>query len=425
MPMPLDSSRIRQEFPALKSGAVFLDNPGGTQVPHQVVERMTDYLTAKNANRGGAFATSRATDEEIEAARQGVADFLGAARAEEIVFGPNMTTLTFALSRALARELQPGDEIVVTRLDHDANIAPWLRIAEDRNCTIRWVDFDVEDCTLRLDQLEAALGQRTRLVAVGYASNAVGTINPVERIVARAHEAGALCYVDAVQYAPHGPIDVQALGCDFLVVSAYKFFGPHVGALYGRYELLDRLAAYKVRPAPDEPPGKWETGTQVHEGIAGTLGALEYLEWVGRTFGEEFGERYGGELQGRRLHLKQAMHAIRAYEMGLSRAAIQALAEVPGLRIWGITEGRSIDRRVPTVSFTLEGHTPREVAEALGQRGIYVWDGNYYALAVTERLGLEASGGMVRVGPAHYNTVEEIGRLSRALHEIAGDHPGA
>ena len=422
--MALDPSRIRDEFPALRSGDVFFDNPGGTQVPHQVIERMTDYLAAKNANRGGAFATSEATDEVIEDARQAVADFLGAARAEEIVFGPNMTTLTFALSRSLARELQPGDEIVVTRLDHDANIAPWLRIAEERNCTVRWVDFDVEDCTLRLDQLEAALGKRTRLVAVGYASNAVGTINPVDRIVSLAHEAGALCLVDAVQYAPHGPIDVQALGCDFLVVSAYKWFGPHLGMLYGRQEHLERLTAYKVRPASDQPPGKWETGTQNHEGIAGALGALEYLGWLGETYGGEYGERYGGEARGRRLHLKQAMHAVRAYELGLSRAAIDALAEVQGLRVWGITDERMIDRRVPTVSFTLEGHTPRQVAEALGDRGIYVWDGNYYALAVTERLGLEASGGMVRVGMAHYNLVGEIERLADEIRKIVAAGSG-
>jgi cysteine desulfurase family protein (TIGR01976 family) len=348
-----------------------------------------------------------------------VADFLGAARAEEIVFGPNMTTLAFALSRSLALDLRPGEEVVVTRLDHDANIAPWVRIAEERGCTVRWVDFDVEDCTLKMDQLEAALTERTRWVAVGYASNAVGTINPVERIVKLAHEAGALCFIDAVQYAPHGPIDVQALGCDFLVVSAYKFFGPHLGALYGRTEHLERLKAAKVRPASDLPPGKWETGTQNHEGIAGTLGALEYLAWVGQTFGGEYGERYGGELGGRRLHLKQAMQAIRAYEMGISRALIKALSEVEGLRIWGITDERMLDRRVPTVSFTVGDLAPRRVAEKLGERGIYVWDGNYYALAVTERLGLEASGGMVRVGPVHYNTLEEIGKLREAIGVIA------
>jgi selenocysteine lyase/cysteine desulfurase len=282
------------------------------------------------------------------------------------------------------------------------------------------VDFDVEDCTLRLEEFERALSERTRLVAVGYASNAVGTINPVVRIVALAHAAGALCFVDAVQYAPHGPIDVESLECDFLAVSAYKFFGPHLGILYGRREHLERLAAYKVRPAPDTPPGKWETGTQNHEGILGTLGAIEYLEGLGERYGAEYGEQAGGGVEGRRLNLRRAMYAVRAYEMGLSRVAIATLSAIPGLRIWGITEPRMVDRRVPTVSFTLQGRTPRQVAEALGERGFYVWDGNYYALAVTERLGLEASGGMVRVGMAHYNTVDEIGRLGVALEEIAG-----
>ncbi|MEW6569360.1 MAG: cysteine desulfurase-like protein [Chloroflexota bacterium] len=416
--MTLDPVRIRGQFPALTSGAVFFDNPGGTQVSHQVVDRMVDYLVTKNANHGGAFRTSRESDAVLAEARQAAADFVNAARPEEIVFGPNMTTLTLGLSRALARQLAPGDEIIVTRLDHDANIAPWLLVAQDRGCRVHWVDFDVEDCTLRLEQLEAALSAKTRLVAVGYASNAVGTINSVGRIVELAHQAGALCFIDAVQYAPHGPIDVQALGCDFLVVSAYKFFGPHLGMLYGKYEQLDRLQAYKVRPAPDDPPGKFETGTGNHEGIAGTLGALEYLSWLGETFGGEHGEHYGGTFDGRRLLLKQGMSAIRAYEMELSRALLETLAEIPGLRIWGITDLKALDRRVPTVSFTVEGMTPRAIAEALDAAGVYVSDGNYYALAVTERLGREGRGGMVRVGLAHYNTIEEVERLGRALQAI-------
>lgn len=413
--MPLDPVHVRSQFPALTSGAVFFDNPGGTQVPHQVIDRMVDYLVTKNANHGGAFATSMASDAVVEESRRAVADFLNAAGPEEIVFGPNMTTLTLGLSRALARELGPGDEIVVTRLDHDANIAPWLLIAEDRGCTVRWVDFDVEDCTLRLDQLEAALGKRTRLVAVGYASNAVGTINPVSRIAELARQAGALCFIDAVQYAPHGPIDVRGLGCDFLAVSAYKFFGPHLGALYGKKEHLERLRPYKVRPAPNEPPDKFETGTGNHEGIAGTLGAIDYLAWLGETYGGEHAEAYAGSYRGRRLHLKQGMSAIRAHEMELSRALIETLSAISGLRIWGITDPMALDRRVPTVSFTLEGYSPRQVAEALGREGIYVWDGNYYALAVTERLALEATGGMVRVGLTHYNTLDEIARLGEAM----------
>ena len=234
--MPIDVSRVRSEFPALTSDAIFFDNPGGTQVSKRVVERANDYLLKTNANHGGAFATSAASDAVVDQTREAMAFFLNAEYSDEIVFGPNMTTLTLSLSRSLARELQPGDEIVVTRLDHDANITPWTLIAQDRGCTVRWVDFDVEDCTLRMDQMEDFINERTRLVAVGYASNAVGTINPVRRIVQMAHDAGALCYVDAVQYAPHGPIDVQKLDCDFLVVSGYKIFGPHVGALYSKKE---------------------------------------------------------------------------------------------------------------------------------------------------------------------------------------------
>ncbi len=417
--MALDVTAVRERFPALTSGAVFFDNPGGTQVPDVVVDRMVDYLVTTNANHGGAFRTSRESDAVLDEARRAVADFVNAERAEEIIFGPNMTTLTFGLSRALARELRQGDEIIVTRLDHDANIAPWLLVAEDRGCRVHWVDFDVEDCTLRIEQLEAALSERTRLVAVGYASNAVGTINPVGSIVRLAHQAGALCFIDAVQYAPHGPIDVRALDCDFLVVSAYKFFGPHLGALYGKFEHLDRLRAYKVRPAPDDPPGKFETGTANHEGIAGTLGALEYLAWLGEAFGGEHAENYGRSFQGRRLLLKQAMSSIRAYEMGLSRALLETLGEVPGLRVYGLADVRAVDRRVPTVSFTLEGWEPRAVAAALDAAGIYVWDGNYYALAVTERLGLEERGGMVRVGLVHYNTLDEVARLGEVLRGLA------
>jgi cysteine desulfurase family protein (TIGR01976 family) len=283
--MTLDPVQIRAQFPSLDRPAVFFDNPGGTQIARQSAGRIQKYLMECNANHEGAFKTSRDSDAMLDQAHQAMADMLNASRREEIVFGANMTTLTLSLSRALARTFNPGDEIVVTRLDHDANISPWLLAAEDRGCNITWVDFDVEDCTLKLDDFERALARKPKLVAFGYASNAVGTINPVHQITRMAHEAGALVYVDAVQYAPHGPIDVQDIGCDFLVCSAYKFFGPHAGILYGRYDLLDRLTAYKVRPAPALPPGKFETGTQNHEGIAGVLGAVEYLAWVGETFG--------------------------------------------------------------------------------------------------------------------------------------------
>jgi cysteine desulfurase family protein (TIGR01976 family) len=418
--MTLDPVQVRAQFPSLDRPAVFFDNPGGTQVARQSAERIQKYLMECNANHDGAFKTSRDSDAVLDQAHQAMADMLNASRREEIVFGANMTTLTLSLSRALARTFNPGDEIVVTRLDHDANISPWLLAAEDRGCNITWVDFDVEDCTLKLDDFERALAKKPKLVAFGYASNAVGTINPVHRLTRMAHEAGALVYVDAVQYAPHGPIDVQDIGCDFLVCSAYKFFGPHVGILYGRYDLLDGLRAYKVRPAPALPPGKFETGTQNHEGIAGVLGAVEYLAWVGETFGGEGEAWREAGFSGQKLSIHKGLAAIRSYEMDLSRALIQAIESVPGTRIYGITDPKKMDQRVPTVSFRLEGKAPRAIAEALGNAGFYVWDGNYYALAVTDRLGIETSGGMVRVGAAHYNTLEEVGRFSEALKKIAG-----
>lgn len=414
---------LRAQFPSLSQTlhgrpVVYFDNPGGTQVPERVIEAMSNYLRTANANVHGAFLTSQRTDEVLEDAHQAMADMLNAASADEIVFGPNMTTLTFSISRAIGRLIQPGDEIVVTRLDHDANIAPWLAL-EERGAVVRWVDFDVEDCTLDMDDMRSKINERTRLVAVGYASNSVGTINDVATIIRWAHEVGAWAYIDAVQYAPHGPIDVQALEADFLVCSAYKFFGPHVGVLYGRYELLDRLPAYKVRPAPSSPPGKFQTGTQNHEGIAGVAAAVEYLAEIGRTLGAKHQAEFDG-FDGRRRDVHAGLAAIRAYEQELARRLIQGLQEVPGLRIYGITDPAAMDRRVPTVSFTLAGHHPREIARALGEEGIFVWDGNYYALAVTERLGLEQSGGMVRVGLAHYNTAEEVDRLLQALHRLVG-----
>jgi len=351
-----------------------------------------------------------------------MADFLNASSPDEIVFGANMTTLTLHISRSLARTLNLGDEIVVTRMDHDANISPWMLIAEDRGCKLTWVDFDVEDYTLKLDEFQKALEHKPKIVAFGYASNATGTINPVRKLSKLAKEAGALVYIDAVQYAPHGPIDVQNIGCDFLVCSAYKFFGPHVGILYGKQELLEGLKAYKVRPAPSEPPGKWMTGTQNHEGIAGVLGALEHFEWLADQFGDVQTRSLAAEgVTGRRLKLVAAMTALRAYEFELSRALIEAISAVPGTHIHGITDMKRLDERVPTVSFTLEGKHPLEIAEALSKAGFYVWDGNYYALAVTQRLGVEANGGMVRVGGVHYNTLDEVARFGQALHKIVTD----
>lgn len=417
--MSLSLPAVRAQFPALRQPVIFFDNPGGTQIAQESIDRMVSYLTAHNANHGGAFATSQESDAILDEGHQAMADFLNARRAEEIIFGNNMTTLTLYISRSLARLWNPGDEIVVTRLDHDANVTPWVLAARDRGCKVRFVDFHPEDGTLDMDEMRKALEGRPRLLAVGYASNALGTINPLAQIIQMAHEAGALVYVDAVQYAPHGPIDVQLLGCDFLVCSSYKFFGPHAGILYGRYDLLESLFAYKVRPAPNELPGKFETGTQNHEGIAGVLGALDYLEWVGTTFGEAYIEKYSEHYSGRRLQLKLALAAIRANEYELSRAVLETLEETPGVTVYGLRDMRRLEERVPTFSFTMRGQPPRQVAEQLAQVGINVWDGNYYALEITQRLGLEDSGGMVRVGPVHYNTVEEVAQFREALGKIA------
>jgi cysteine desulfurase family protein (TIGR01976 family) len=415
----LDLSIIRSQFPALSRPAVFFDNPGGTQIAKQSLERINKYLLECNANHEGAFATSIASDAILSEAHQAMADFYNASSPEEIVFGNNMTTLTLHMSRSISRDWQAGDEIIVTRLDHDANVTPWVLAAQDRGAKVNWVDFNLEDGTLKLDQLQKALERKPRLLAVGYASNSLGTINPVAKIIKMAHAVGALVYVDAVQYAPHGPINVETLDCDFLVSSAYKFFGPHAGILYGKRELLERLFAYKVRPATNELPGKFETGTQNHEGIAGVLGAIEYFEWVGRQFGADSieGLKDAG-YAGRRMELKKALVAIRAYEFELSRSLLSALRAVPGLRLYGLSDIQRLDERVPTFSFRMKDLAPRLVAEKLAREGIYTWDGNYYALNVTEQLGVEETGGMLRVGATHYNTLDEVQQLKEALMKI-------
>ena len=415
--MTLDLSAIRSQFPSLNRPDVFFDNPGGTQITQQSLDRISKYLIECNANHGGAFTTSIASDAVLEEAHQAMADFYNAASPEEIIFGNNMTTLTLYISRSISREWNEGDEIVVTRLDHDANVTPWVLAAQDRGVKVSWVDFDVEDGTLKLDDLQKALERKPRLLAVGYASNGLGTINPVAQIIKMAHDAGTIVYIDAVQFAPHGPIDVQKLDCDFLVSSSYKFFGPHAGILYGKQELLEKLFAYKVRPATNSLPGKFETGTQNHEGIAGVLGAIEYFQWIGREYGNNHIE---DNYEGRRLDLKKGMTAIHAYELELSQALLSALDSVPGLHLYGLTDPQRLEDRVATFSFRLKDMSPRLVAEKLAQQGIYVWDGNYYALNVTERLGVEESGGMVRVGAVHYNTFEEVDRLKQALLKTAG-----
>src|ERR1700676_2714651 len=411
---PLDSAWVREQFPSLKlrvngHAAAFLDGPAGTQVPKQVIDAIQKYLSNSNANTCGAFATSRDTDATIASARGAMADFFHCDK-EEVVFGQNMTTITFALSRAIGRELKPGDEIVVTTLDHDANVAPW-RALEEKGVVIRQADIREADCTLDLDDLKRQITSKTRLFGVGYASNAVGTINPVAEITKLAHAAGALMFIDAVHYAPHGPIDVRALDCDFLVCSPYKFFGPHMGTLYGKREHLLRFKPYKVRPAPDSLPDRWETGTQVQELISGIGAAVDYLA--------ELGRRCDPAVKDRRSALLAAYRATREHEMPLLSRLVEGLLAIPGLRFFGISDPKRFDERCSTVSVRLANHTPTQVAAFLGDRGIFTWDGNYYALNLTERLGVEATGGLLRIGLVHYNTTEEVDRLLTGLREIA------
>ncbi len=417
-----DLSFVRGQFPALSlidagRPAVYFDGPGGTQVPQQVVDAMTRYLIHTNANHGGAFRTSCESDAVLHAAHEAMADLLNAASPREIVFGPNMTTLTFAMSRTLGRDLKQGDEVLITRLDHDANRAPWQALTE-KGVLVKEIDFDPLDCTLRLDDLQSKLSARTKLVAVGYASNAVGTINPIADIAQVVHKTGALLWVDAVHYVPHGPVDVQALGCDFLVCSPYKFFGPHSGVLWGRHELLESLRAYKVRPAGDGAPDKFETGTQIHEAQAGVMAAVDYLAQVGAHCGDAAAGQFPG-FTGRRLALKKAMVAIRSYERELFTTFVEGLLAIPGLTFYGISDPGRFGSRTPTAAFRIAGRHPDEVAEHLARRGVYVWSGNFYAIAVTERLGIEEHGGVVRAGLAHYNTREEVDYCLACLREIA------
>lgn len=422
--MAFDVAAIRAQFPSLHRPVadngplpVHFDNPAGTQVPQRVIDAVSEYYLTMNANHGGTFATSQRSDAMEYAARTIAADFLNATRPEEIVLGPNMTTLNFGLSRAIARTLSPGDEIVVTRMDHDANIAPWMRVASDNQLTLKWVDFDVETGTLDMRSLENVLSAKTRVVATVHASNALGTINPVGQIAELAHSVGAYHVVDAVQSAPHVPIDVQAIDCDFLLCSAYKFFGPHIGMMYGKYDLLAELPAYKVRPAKDTPPYRWETGTPSYETWHGTAAALTYLAEIGATYGQDYADLFPG-FTDRRLHFKTAMTALTAYERELVAVLIDGLQQRPGVHVYGITDEDQYSQRVPTVIFTKEGHNPTAIAEHLGQHHVYVWDGDYYAVAVMDRLGLDTTGGAVRVGLAHYNTLEEIERFFAALDSL-------
>jgi cysteine desulfurase family protein (TIGR01976 family) len=417
----LDVASLRKQFPALHrpidgSVPIFFDGPGGTQVPQRVVDAMVHYLTTCNANHGGAFATSRASDQVLRGAHEAMADLLNAPSPDEIVFGQNMTTLTMHFSRAVGRTLRPGDEVVVTRMDHDANIMSWALAARDAGATVRYVDIHPEGCTLDLDDLRRHLGPRTRLVAVACASNAVGTVNDVRTITRWAHDAGARVFLDAVHYAPHGPIDVQAWDCDALACSAYKFFGPHVGVLWGKRQWLEELPAYKLRPVPDTLPDRWMTGTQNHEGLAGVTAAVEYLAEIGA--GQADARAGFASPANRRFHLHTGLAAIQAYEATLAGRLLAGLADRPRFKVWGITDRSRLAERVPTISVTLADRTAGQIAEHLAARNICVWSGNMYALELTRRLGLEERGGVLRIGLLHYNTVEEIDRLLHALDEL-------
>ncbi len=410
----------RAQFPSLHQefeghAPIYFDNPAGTQVPQRVIDATTTYYLSMNANTGGAFFTSQRTDAMLTETRGIVADFLNAPSPEEIVFGPNMTTLSFHLSRAIAKTLPADAEIILTKMDHDANIAPWLHVAEDLNLTVKWVDINPENATLDMASFEAALSEKTRVVATIHAANSVGTINPVRQIADMSHAVGAWHIVDAVQSAPHIPIDVQAIGCDFLLCSAYKFFGPHIGILWGRYELLAELPAYKVRPAKDVPPHRWETGTQSFETIIGVGEALKYLAQIGEKYGEDFTTEYA-HFSDRRAQFKTGMSVIAAYERELVAHLIEVLQHTKGIHIAGITDPNQFKQRVPTVTFQMDNHSPDAIVAHLAKHHIYAWSGNYYALEIMQRLN--AKEGMVRIGLAHYNTHAEIDRLAEVLAKL-------
>ena len=416
--MNLNLEQIRARFPSLSSvdegvPRIYFDNPAGTQVPETVATAVADCMIHRCANQQGPFRTSRLVDEVIRDARSAMADLLNAESDDEIIFGQSMTALTFSLSRSLARTFEPGDEIIVSRMDHDANITPWTMIARDHGLTIRWLPFNVETCEFDLADLDALLTDRTRLVCVGGASNLTGTLHDVRQIC-------ALTFIDGVQSVPHVPTDVRDIGCDFLACSAYKFFGPHQGVLCGRRDAFAPLEAYQVRPASKVIPGCFETGTPSFELMAGTTAAVEYFDWIGAEMAGNFMSRFD-HLSGRRQRVHAAMALLADYEQGLSAHLIAGLSSIKGVTIHGVTDNDAMSRRVPTVSFTAAQMSPQAIAEALDDENIFVWHGHNYALEVVRTLGLEDSGGVVRVGPVHYNTESELDRLldlleSRILH---------
>lgn len=423
-PMNFDIDKVRAAFPALAAqddgvARIFLDNPAGTQVPSRVIERMSNCLQNSNANLGGFFKTSALADAVVDQARVAMADLLNAPSTNEIIFGQNMTTITLHVSRSIGRTMSAGDEIVLSQMDHDANVQPWVLLAEDLGLAIRWLPFNAETYEFDLSALDDLLGPRTKLVCIGGASNLTGTLNNVTEVCRRARDAGAWSYIDAVQSVPHVMTDVQAIGCDFLVSSAYKFFGPHQGILWGRQDIMQSLPPYKVRAVPCELPWSFETGTQSHEGMAGTAAAVDYFAWVGETMAADRYQHHAG-FDGRRQKLRAAMDCLFDYEKGLARRLIAGLQSLRGVTIHGVTDSGSLDRRVPTVSFTHASEAPDAIAKALAGRGIFVWSGHHYAIEPAKALGLLDSGGVVRIGPVHYNTADEIDCVLNALEELLG-----
>jgi len=417
-----DIDRIRAQFPALALAddgqpRVYLDNPAGTQVPQQVIDRMVDCLVRTNANMGGQFRTTIDATELVHQAHLAMADFYHANSEREIVFGANMTSLTFQMTRSLGTLFQPGDEMIITAMEHDGNNTPWRLMAAERGMVVKTLPFDPHTYEFDLAALDALITERTRFAALNMASNLLGTINPIKEMCARLRAAGAITYIDAVQYAPHGPVDVQDLGCDFLVSSAYKWYGPHQGVLWGREELLQTLPVWKLEAAGNDSPNRWETGTQSHEGQAGCIGAIEYLQWVGREFGDDYRHLAPAGSSERTADIHAAMRAMAAYEEQLSERLITGLRAIDGVEIRGITNLERLSQRVPTVSFTRDGLDNAAMAKHLAAHNVYVWNGHNYALPVVDFLGIREQGA-VRVGPTHYNSLDEVDLLV----ELVGDY---
>lgn len=416
--MAVDLARIRAQFPSLAEAdngqpRLYFDNPAGTQVPQSVSDRMADCLLYKSANIGGYFRTSQLAGEVAAEARAAMADFVNAPSPDEIIFGQNMTSITFHMSRSIGRYLKPGDEIILSRMEHDANVEPWKLLARDHGLEVRWLPFDVETFEFDLAKLDELLTNKTKLVCVGGASNLTGTINDVNAICSRARAAGAWSYIDAVQSAPHVATDVQQIGCDFFVCSAYKFFGPHQGILWGRKEVLESLEPYKVRPAPSELPWCFESGTQSHEGMAGTAAAVDYFAWIGETMSAA-----GNAAHGRRQQITAGLDLLLDYEQAIAEKLVGGLKQIRGVTVQGISDPEAMDRRVPTVAFTHDRIAPATIAKSLAERNVFVWSGHNYAVEVARALGILDAGGAVRIGAVHYNTVDEIDSVLNALEDI-------